>query len=266
MSLSQYTPVKQTLERITMETGLDPSHPDPEWIKCPKCHEDLKSKNLMLHLEKVHQKRILKKKNGKSILLFSIPIFVVFIIVLSILGYTFLIQDNNENEEEEIIDITPGWLDTYRPQEKVGTSNDDWWILFPTQNPSWGEIPNHPTWLIDMLKNGSILVFLHSTNCLPCVEQQDSVDHVMDAFGDEIQLLDLISGIDEEANELIEFYDANGPPGYIPTTIILTIVKDSMGNSVVGWHSIEGATGDSWLTFRVMDAIYFHHEYIDDWG
>lgn len=172
-------------------------------------------------------------------------------------------------DQMEIInhdDNNDHWLENYSPLFDVGLSDNDWWTQYPKQNPSKGSTPIHPQWLVNMLYNGSILILGHSSGCKPCIEQQDSIKNIMDFFGEEIQFVDLQSGVDERANEIIKLYDPDGSPNCIPSTILLTLVKDGSGHIQIGWHSIEGATGDDWLINYVVDAIYYHYENVNEWS
>ena len=250
--------------------GVDGSLSDSEWIKCPKCHEDLKSNNLENHLGKVHDVKMLKKEKGNKDI---IPFVILLIVISGLIGigvYLFIDSDNGDVdtnvEDNDFEEPSESWLDTYSPKKRVGSSDDDWWTSYPNQNPDRGEVVNHPSWIEEKLKEGPILVFAHSDNCMPCIEQQESVDEIMKNYGDEIHLFDYMSGVDARASEVFNIYDPNGSPNYIPLTLIITIVEDSSGNERIGWHATEGATGGEWLTNYVKDAIYYHHQNIDEWS
>lgn len=239
---------------------------DSEWIKCPKCHEDLKSKNLEHHLDKVHHTEMYIKGQGRTTI---IPVVGALIVIALLVAGGLYLFINNEKEDDDDGDTeTPseGWLADYSPKKKIGNSEDDWWISYPNQNPNWGENPAHPSWVTEKLQKGPILILDHSEGCMPCIQQQEDVDSIMKNYGNYIQFLDLLSGSDPEATEAFPVYDSNGPPNYIPLTILITLVEDTSGNVRVGWHSTEGATGYDWLSNYVKDAIYYHHNNVDEWG
>ena len=246
--------------------AVDPSIFDSEWIKCPRCFEDLKSKNLEPHLDKVHHLQMVKKGEDKNNIVPLVVLLTMIIIVIAG-GIYYLTGNDSENNEGDGHETPPeGWLDNYSPDERVGSSEEDWWTVYPTQNPSWGEMPDHPSWLTDKLKNGPILILDHSEGCEPCVQQQADVDSIMKNYGEDIQFVKLLSGTDARAAEVFQIYDPNGSPSYVPLTIIVTLVEDSSGNVRIGWHGDEGATGIEWLTDYVKDAIYYHHNNVDDWS
>jgi len=251
---------------VGKKTELDLSKMDQEWVKCPKCHEDLRSKNLEHHLEKVHHSEM--KINGQRRTTIIPVVGVLIVIALLVAGGTYLLIISDEGDDDNGDTDTPseGWLDDYSPKEKIGNSEDDWWIPYPSQNPNWGEIPDHPSWVTEKLQEGPVLILDHSEGCIPCIQQQGDVDTIMKNYGNYIQFLDLLSGSDPEAGEAFPVYDANGSPNYIPLTIIVTLMEDTNGNVRIGWHSIEGATGYEWLSNYVKDAIYYHHENVDEWS
>ncbi len=257
---------KQSQSRKKRETfEVDTSLLDTEWIKCPKCHEDLKSHNLENHLGKVHDVKMVKREKGRKDV---VPLLVLAVVIAVILtsGIYLLTTSDKGDVDTNVEQPSEGWLDTYSPKESVGSSDDDWWTSYPNQNPDSGVVVNHLSWIKEKLTDGPIIVFAHSDNCMPCIEQQESVDGIMKNYGDDIYLFDYLSGVDARASEVFKIYDPNGSPNYIPLTIIITIVEDSFGNERIGWHGTEGATGGEWLTNYVKDAIYYHHQNIEDWS
>ncbi len=257
---------KQSQTRKKRETfEVDPSLLDVEWIKCPKCHEDLKSHNLENHLRKVHDVKMVKREKGRKDLL---PFFVLLVVITLIVssGIYFLITSDSGGVDTTVEKPTEGWLSAYSPKESPGSSDDNWWTSYPDQNPNIGGVVNHPSWIEEKLKDGPILVFAHSDDCVPCIQQEETVKGIMKNYGNDIHLFDYLSGRDARASEVFKTYDANGPPNYIPLTVIITIVEDRFGNERIGWHGTEGATGGEWLADYVKDAIYYHNRNIDEWG
>jgi len=151
----------------------------------------------------------------------------------------------------------------------VGSGPDDWWTVYPEQHPNAGSEVNHPQWVLDDLKEKPILILDHSAGkCKACVDQEAYVDAVLDDYGDDVAYENLISGgSDLKAEELFDIYDPNGGKSYIPLTIVLTLVEDSDGNVVVGWHSMEDAAGgEEMVRSRVEDAIDYHEKNVEEWG
>jgi len=116
----------------------------------------------------------------------------------------------------------------------------------------------HPTWVLDLLDDGPLIILTHSQGCAPCINQGNDVKAVMDVHGARITYLDLLTGgTDQRAADTFIAYDANGGQNYIPLTIILSKVSTSEGTKII-WHSTEGATGAQWVESYVKDAIYYH--------
>lgn len=256
---------KQSRSKKRETFEVDASLLDSEWIKCPKCHEELKSHNLEGHLGKVHHVKMVKGKKGKNDLLPLIGLTLA-VVVIVVVGIYLLTSGDNGDDDTQSEGSKEGWLDTYSPEKGIGSSDDDWWTFYPDQHPSWGEMPDHPAWIREKLKDGPVLIFAHSDNCMPCIQQQESVNWIMKNHGDDIQLLDYLSGVDARAVEAFAAYDPNGSPNYIPLTVVITIVEDDFGNERIGWHGTEGETGDEWLSGYVKDAIYYHQENVDEWS
>jgi len=150
----------------------------------------------------------------------------------------------------------------------VGTGPDDWWTVYPDQHPNAGSEVDHPQWILDSLEEKPVLILDHSTGrCKACIDQESYVDAVLEDNGDDVTYENLISGGgDTRADELFDIYDPNGGKPYIPLTVILTLVEDSDGNVVVGWHSMEDPTGgEEMVRSYVEDAIDYHEENVGDW-
>ncbi|MBN1539565.1 MAG: hypothetical protein JW939_05425, partial [Candidatus Thermoplasmatota archaeon] len=146
-----------------------------EWVRCPKCYEELRSDNLERHLGKVHHVKMVQMDRGKNELLPLIGLIIVVMLVLGGIGVYFIVTGNKGDDGGGVDIPDEGWLDTYSPKEKVGSSDDDWWTVYPHQNPNDGDMPDHPSWITEKLKSGPVLVFAHSDNCVPCIQQQESV-------------------------------------------------------------------------------------------
>jgi len=150
----------------------------------------------------------------------------------------------------------------------VGSGPDDWWTVYPDQHPNAGSEVDHPQWILDTLEEKPVLVLDHSAGkCKACVDQESYVDAVLEDYGDDVTYENLISGgSDQKAGELFDIYDPNGGKPFIPLTIVLTLVQDSDGNVVVGWHSMEDAAGgEEMVRSHVEDAIDYHEENVENW-
>ena len=147
-------------------------------------------------------------------------------------------------------------------ERSVGTGPDDWWTAYPDHHPMAGSDVDHPPWVLKILQDRPLLILDHSTNCIPCIEQEKAADAVMEDYGDDIAYENLVPGVgDFNADEIFDIYGIQ----YIPLTIVLTLVEDEAGNVVVGWHTAEDATGVDWLRSVVEDAIEFHEENVGGW-
>lgn len=256
---------KTKASRSTGRLNVDKELLKNDWTECPSCGERVKSENLGGHVRKVHGLEMVhgsKKSN-----LFQLVILVILIVILSSVGIYVLSRGNSDGgggssrgPPEE------GWIDDYRPMFDTGSGEDDWWIVYPDGHPNWGTYPDHPDWVMERLGRGPILILDHSDNCIPCIKQREDVDSIMVYFRDDIQSIDLLTGEDERADEAFGVYDPNGPPNYIPLTVLITLVRDVDGGVKIGWHAVEGATGEEWLSEHVKDAIFYHRENIDEWS
>lgn len=152
--------------------------------------------------------------------------------------------------------------------QSTGPGADDWWIDYPDQHPDPGSEVDHPEWVLDTLEDGPVLILDHSTNCIPCIDQEDDAESVLEDLGDDkISYFNIISdGSDIRAYELLDVYDPDGGVSYIPITIVVTLVQNSDGDVVVGWHSVVGATGEEWIRSYAEDAISYYQENSDDWN
>jgi hypothetical protein len=149
-----------------------------------------------------------------------------------------------------------------------GPPPHDWWTVYPDQHPKAGSEVEHPQWVLDSLDKKPILILDHSTGkCKACIDQEGYVDAVLEEYGDDVTYENLISSEDPRADELFDIYDPNGGKPYIPLTVILTLVEDSEGNVVVGWHSMEDAAGgEEMVRSYVEDAIEYHDENVGEWA
>lgn len=250
----------------TNEKGEQEQQLEKGWAICEKCSVKLKEKNLPLHMEKVHGGPPVSKEAETNSF---VPLLIVIVLVVGIIGagiYYGFFSNNGSDNGNDIEVPDPDWLDSYSPKNRVSIYDDDWWVSIPQQNPSAGSTVSHPSWVTDRIKSKPLLVFAHSDNCMPCIEQQEFISEMMKVYGNDVQLLDLLSGNDARATEAFKAYDPNGSPNYIPLTAVITLAEDNTGTVRIVWHSIEGATGGEWLSNYVKDAIYYHHQYAARWS
>ncbi len=247
-----------------------------EWVRCPVCDARVKSKNIEDHVSRVHDEKLKvegkpKEKGFPHALLIVI---VVCILVIASTGYFFYmnemkdddtntVSDNNDDQQ----DRGDNWLNTYQPQYDLGSGEENWWIDNPEIHPEPGSSVDHPQYVLDSLKNKPVVIFAHSEDCAPCIQQQEDIEPVLDEYGAEVVYYDLMAdGSDPKAMEAYDAYDSNGDPAYIPLTSMVTLVEDNNGDVQVTWHSTEGATGEQWIRDYMKDAIYYHENNVQGWS
>jgi len=241
-----------------------------EWVKCPQCSKRVKSKNLARHTKRVHHRELYIERppshmNAKTIA----AVIIILILAVSALCYVFFIAPENEptgNDQSNNHSNKPNnnetdWWETYNPEYSQGLKNDDWWVTYPDQHPDSGAAVSHLDWVLDSLEDKPVVILDHSEGCIPCMQQQEDMNKVLEEYGDEVIYYDLLAdGSDPRAYEAFDVYDPNGEPNYIPLTIMVTKIKDNSGNVKIAWHSAEGATGEDWIKSYMKDSIYYHHE------
>ncbi len=182
--------------------------------------------------------------------------FVISFVVLS--GCT---SDSSNNSEGL------SWLTNYTPVHTVGTGSNDFWITYPTGNPSSGQDVDHLNWIVDSLKTKPVLFVVHRTGCIGCADQAERVIELGETYDEEVNFYDLdavyeaSSDLLQKANE-VYMYDPNGAPGYIALTGIYTSIKEN-GAVKIGWHTWEApndmTVSNSDLETWIKDAIYYYH-------
>ncbi len=136
----------------------------------------------------------------------------------------------------------------------VGAGEDNWWITYPDEHTNAGGSVEHPSWILEALKEHPVLLYVH-LNCDYCIPQTEAIEEVMQDYADNVTFFDLAGdGSDKRATEAI-VYDPNGGKALVPLTVLVTLVKDANGDVVVGWHSSEDVTGADWLRSYISDAI-----------
>ena len=184
-------------------------------------------------------------------------LFVGSFVLLS--GCTSENSNNNTNN--------PSWINTYTPVHSIGTSSNDFWITYPTGNPSSGQEVDHLSWIVDSLKTKPVLFVVHRTGCVGCADQAERVIEFGDEYTNEVMFYDL-DAYEEATEDILEksyavyMYDPDGPPEYIALTGIYTYIKEN-GEVKIGWHTWEAPNdmmvSDADLDTWIKDAIYYYH-------
>jgi len=161
----------------------------------------------------------------------------------------------------------PSWLNTYTPVHSIGTGSNDFWVTYPTGNPSSGQEVDHLSWIVDSLKTKPVLFVVHRTGCVGCANQAERVIEFGEEYGNEVRFYDL-DAYEEATEDVLEksyavyMYDPDGPPGYIALTGIYTYIKEN-SEVKIGWHSWEApndmTVSDADMDTWIKDAIYYYH-------
>ncbi len=147
----------------------------------------------------------------------------------------------------------------------VGSGADDWWISYQAKSSAYGTEVNHPSWVLDSLKEKPVVIYVHM-DCTTCKPQSEALDEVVEELGDDFTYFDLAGdGSEAMANDAV-VYDPDGGVAYVPLTVILTLAPDDDGNVQVVWHSSEEATGKDWIEDYVEDAIYLYDRHSSSWN
>lgn len=223
-------------------------------VRCPKCGLKVPRGELNGHIKDAHGSLpAVLSGHGRNL-----AILTIVIAMLAVIAYAMSIAPSEE--EEQLPPPPSNWLDSYKPEHKVGALKNDWWTAYPDINPAPGSPVDHPSWVEDILDDGPLIILDHSEGCAPCVAQTRDIEAVMKNFQGQITYLDILAdGSDQRAYDAFDTYDPNGDPQYIPLTVIVSRVKDGDGTRII-WHSNEGATGQDWIEGYVRDAIYYYNE------
>ncbi|MEM2891790.1 MAG: Ig-like domain-containing protein [Thermoplasmata archaeon] len=142
----------------------------------------------------------------------------------------------------------------------VGTGPEDFWVVYPSMHPSSGGTVVHPQWVLSALETGVVMILVHSTGCLPCI-QQETICQAVETENPFVKYIDLVAGTDEpQSSEAFATYDPSGGIHYVPLTILLTKVELPTGGVGVGWHSWEGVIDKASLMSWLADAESHYEE------
>ena len=157
----------------------------------------------------------------------------------------------------------------YTPSHSIGTGDADWWTVYPDQHESAGFDDDHPSWVLDALKEKPLLIFIHSSNCKPCLIQIPRITAAVENFGEDIGYYDILAegSTYEKANKTLDYYGPfGGEMKYVPTTIFVTVAEDQDGVVDVAWHSQIDVMSQDEIESYVKDSIYYHNQSIDKWS
>lgn len=164
------------------------------------------------------------------------------------------------------LSIAEDW-DKYKPKYSTGSESADWWEVYPNQSAIVGTSVEHPQWVLDALEKKPILIMDHTTDCSSCKIQKANVEKVLPSYSKEITYYDLLAdGKDKRAFEILDTYNPTGGEQFVPTTVLITLIKGSGGNVTVAWHSEIDDMTEKQLSAYLKDAIYYYRQNADDWS
>ncbi|MEM4161112.1 MAG: cytochrome c biogenesis CcdA family protein [Thermoplasmata archaeon] len=258
-----------------------------EWIECPECGANVKTKNILEHLKKVHglhsheklksvevRLRAEERKSGskargksaghgmgkKNIIVVSIVSLLLIAAIGAYLAYTSIQSSKINNSTNSQPQENGDWLSGYTPQYVIGSGNYNWWNTYPAINPNSGKTVSHPDWVRQDLMRNPVLIVVHSTGCPPCGKQIEICESLHAEYS---QLnyhdicVDYGSGTYDQGVEAFNVYDPDDKQSYIPLTIIVSQMRDRSGALITIWHSWEGLTGSDVIEGWIKDAIYY---------
>ncbi len=153
-------------------------------------------------------------------------------------------------------------LSGYNPTYSLGSGDNDWWTGYPNENPNPGASVDHPSWVLQSLKEKPVVILLHSAACKSCAAQIKALSQVLKTYGKDVTYYNIMADSnDSRGREAFEAYDPTGGSNYVPTTVFLTKVKDSKGKTSLAWHSYEDAMSESDVEAYVKDAIYYYRQH-----
>ena len=158
-------------------------------------------------------------------------------------------------------------LQSYKPVYSLGSGKEDWWVKYPDQSPKANAPVNHLSWVIDALKDKPVIILVHSTDCKACKVQMKDLDLVLSVYGNDLHYYDMTADvISEKVMDVLNAYYPNAGMPMVPTTVVLTLVKDTDGKVTVGWHSMDDAMGEDVVASYVKDAVYYYRQNSADWN
>jgi hypothetical protein len=152
-------------------------------------------------------------------------------------------------------------LSGYNPTYSLGSEDKDWWTGYPNENPNPGASVDHPSWVLQSLKEKPVIILLHSASCKSCAAQMKALSQILKTYRKDIAYYNIrVDSNDSRGREAFEAYDPTGGSNYVPTTIFLTEFKDTRGKTSLAWHSYEDAMSESDVEAYIKDAIYYYRQ------
>ncbi|MCX6673565.1 MAG: hypothetical protein NTY37_07285 [Methanothrix sp.] len=152
---------------------------------------------------------------------------------------------------------------SYSPAHAVGSGDDDWWTTYPDQHENSGSVVKHPDWILKALKEKSVLILIHSSNCVPCLTQTPRIKAAAKSFSGDLKYDDVLgegSSL-QQAIDILDVYDpAGGGKPVVPTTIFITLAKGPDGAVDVVWRSEIDAMSQERIDAYVKDSIYYYKQ------
>jgi hypothetical protein len=182
----------------------------------------------------------------------------VFFFAITISLFLSGCTTNNNKENTNNVD----WLPNYSPVHSIGSGNDDFWLVYPSDHTNSSQSLIHLAWVNDSLKEGCVLFVVHKTGCEACTPQADRTIRLAENYNEYIVFYDLdltLGGSTEQKGYDSYLYDPDGPPGYLALTGIFTIVNNS-GTIEIVWHSWELDVKYSEMEEWLRDGIYYWNQ------
>ena len=156
---------------------------------------------------------------------------------------------------------------SYSPAHTLGSGNNDWWTAYPDQNVNSGSAVDHPSWVLDALKEKPLLILVHSSNCKPCLVQIPRIKSAVDSNSGDLSYYDMLAegSSYQKAIDILDIYNPTGGAQYVPTTIFITLIKGADGKVEVAWHSQLDAMSEEEIDSFVKDSIYYYKQNAAGW-
>ena len=156
----------------------------------------------------------------------------------------------------------------YNPNYSLGSDKNDWWVNHPDQSGYAGSSVSHPRWILESLKERPVLIFDYSNNCTSCVVQRKNIDQALEKFGNEVTYFDVsYDNRDIRAFEIFQAYSLSSEGRYyVPTTVLITLIKARNGTVEVAWHSVEDTMSEEEIDSYMKDAIYYYNLNLANWS
>jgi hypothetical protein len=162
--------------------------------------------------------------------------------------------------------LSEDW-NSYTPVHTLGSGDNDWWTAYPDQNANSGSTVDHPSLVLDALKEKPVLILVHSSNCKPCLVQIPRIKSAVDSNSGDLSYYDVLAedGSYQKAIDILDIYNPTGGAQYVPTTIFVTLIKGADGKVEVAWHSQLDAMSEEQIDSFVKDSIYYYKQNAAGW-